>query len=74
MIYFLNFYPRLLLNDSINQLQIILDGFSNISDYHPVLHTIFIVIPYYIGFGLSNSIETGVAFSTFTQMIVTIQP
>lgn len=69
MPYFLNFYPGLLSNDSINQLEIILDGFSNISDHHPVLHTIFIAIPYCIGFGLSNSIETGVAFSTFTQMI-----
>ena len=69
MPYFLNFYPGLLSTDSVSQLNTIINGFSNLSDHHPVMHTLFVAIPYYIGFGLSNSIETGVAFSSFTQMV-----
>lgn len=67
--YFLSFYPGILSPDSITELKIIIDNFSNISAHHTILHILFISIPVNIGNTLFNSLEIGIALSSITQMI-----
>ena len=67
--YFLRFFPGTLSPDSISELSIIENNFSVLSDHHPLLHVLFIAVPYIIGKKFFGSIAVGVAFYTITQMI-----
>lgn len=68
--YFLAFYPGTLSSDSISELTIVINHFSSISDHHPVIHMLFISIPYNIGFWISKSTTIAIALTTICQMIV----
>ena len=68
--YFLSFYPGALSPDSISELTTVINNFANASDHHPIIHMLFISIPYKIVFGITNNITIGVAAVTLTQMIV----
>lgn len=68
--YFLNFYPGLLSYDSFSELSIIINNFSSVSDHHPVLHTLFISLPYNIGMSIFNNMNSAIALVTITQMII----
>ena len=68
--YFLNFYPGTLSSDSLWELSTVIHHFSFVSDHHPVIHTIFISIPYNIGYRIFGTITAGVATATLTQMII----
>ena len=70
MPYFLSFYPGNLSPDSISELTTIINNFSNASDHHPIIHILFIAIPYKIVFGITNNMTISVAAVTLTQMIV----
>lgn len=70
MPYFLTFYPGTLTPDSIGELSTVINKFTVVSDHHPVIHMLFISIPYNIGFKIFNSISAGVAFVSITQMII----
>lgn len=70
MPYFLRFYPGALSPDSIGELSTVINNFSSVSDHHPVIHILFISIPYNIGVKLFGNVYAGVAFSTITQMII----
>ena len=68
--YFLTFFPGTLSPDSFLELDIIVNNFSSISDHHPVLHVLFIALPYNIGFKLFGSMIAGIALATVSQMII----
>lgn len=68
--YFLTFFPGTLSPDSLGELGIIVNNFSSVSDHHPVLHILFIALPYNIGFKLFGSMTAGIAFATICQMII----
>lgn len=70
MPYFLSFYPGNLSPDSISELTTVINNFSNASDHHPIIHILFIAIPYKIVFGITNNMTISVAAVTLTQMIV----
>lgn len=67
--YFLVFYPGIISYDSIEQLEMIIHGFDVISDHHPILHTIFIAIPYHLGFGITKNVICGAAMVSLFQML-----
>lgn len=50
MPYFLSFYPGNLSPDSISELTTVINNFANASDHHPIIHILFIAIPYKILF------------------------
>ena len=56
--------------DSIVELDIVTSKFTSVSDHHPVLHILFIAMPYYIGSSIFNSAAIGVACVSLTQMLV----
>lgn len=68
--YFLTFFPGLLSSDSLGQLGWILNDFKGISDQHPVAHTLYISIPYNIGYMIFGKIGAGVASFSIFQMII----
>lgn len=68
--YFLSYYPATITADSVGELSQIVDNFTHISNHHPVIHLIFIAIPFKIGMGLFHNINFAVALSTITQMII----
>lgn len=68
--YFLCFYPGTLSPDSFSELKTIINGFSNVSDHHPVMHIIFISIPYNIGIKIFGNMSSAIATVTVTQMVV----
>ena len=68
--YFLNFYPGTISSDSLWELSTVIHHFSSVSDHHPVIHTIFISIPYNIGYKIFETVTAGVALATLTQMII----
>lgn len=68
--YFLTLYPGVLSPDSFSEIKTILNNFSSISDHHPVLHILFISIPFNIGRWLFNDINSAVALVSVTQMII----
>ena len=68
--YFLSYYPATIIADSVGELSQIVDNFTHISNHHPVIHLIFIAIPFKIGMGLFHNINFAVALSTITQMII----
>lgn len=68
--YFLAYYPGTLTYDSFVQLDFVVNKFKFISDHHPVLHTIFIAIPYYIGSIIFNTSNSAVALVTIVQMLI----
>ena len=70
MPYFLSFYPGNLSPDSISELTTVINNFANASDHHPIIHILFIAIPYKIVFGITNNMTISVAAVTLTQMIV----
>ena len=70
MPYFLRFFPGLLTPDSIGELTTVINNFSSVSGHHPVIHMLFIAGPYNIGYKMFNSITSGVACSSLTQMII----
>lgn len=70
MPYFLSFYPGNLSPDSISELTTVINNFANTSDHHPIIHILFIAIPYKIVFGITNNVTISVAAVTLTQMIV----
>lgn len=67
--YLLSFFPGVLTPDSISELGTVINNFTNLSNHHPIIHTIFIAIPYNIGFKITESVSFGVALATITQMI-----
>lgn len=68
--YFIAFFPGILSYDSIEQLRFVINGFEAISDHHPVIHTIFLAIPYNIGYFLTGSVVVGVVFASILQMVI----
>ncbi len=68
--YFLAFFPGTLSSDSFAELSIIVNNFVYITDHHPVIHLLFILLPYKIGYGIFGSMTAGVALVTICQMIV----
>lgn len=68
--YFLVCYPGILTPDSIYEMRTLVQNFKFISDAHPVLHTIFMYLPYTLGMKITNDINVSVAFITITQMII----
>jgi len=70
LIYLLAFFPGTLTNDSISELTTIINDFATLSDHHPILHVIFISIPFNIGNKLFSNINYSVALVTITQMII----
>lgn len=70
MPYFLSFYPGNLSPDSISELTIVINNFANASDHHPIIHILFIAIPYKIVFGITNNMTISVAAVTLTQMFI----
>lgn len=67
--YFLSLYPGELSADSIAELNKI-NGLMPLSNHHPVIHILFVAIPYKLGVGLFNNTNIAVALSSLTQMIV----
>ena len=68
--YFLSFYPVNLSPDSITELTTVINNFTNASDHHPIIHMIFIAIPYKLMFSLTKNMIISIAFSTIIQMLV----
>ncbi len=68
--YFLSFYPGNLSPDSITELTTVINNFTNASDHHPIIHMIFIAIPYKLMFSLTKNMIISIAFSTIIQMLV----
>lgn len=68
--YFLSYYPGTLSSDSLGELQMIMDGFRSLSDHHPLLHVVFMAIPYQIGMALFHSQTSAVGLISMTQMVI----
>ena len=68
--YFLIYYPGLFTNDSIAELNMIVNNFSTISDHHTVIHLLFMTIPYKVGMALFNNTVIACSLITLTQMII----
>lgn len=68
--YFLSYYPGILSPDSLSELGTVINNFTTISDHHPVLHILFIAIPYNIGKSIFGTVTMGVALSTILQMSI----
>lgn len=68
--YFLSYYPATITSDSLSELTTVINNFDVLSDHHPLIHTIFIAIPYNIGFFLTHKISIAVAFTTIFQMLI----
>lgn len=68
--YFLSYYPGTLTPDSFQELGIIANNFSSISDHHPIIHVLFIYLPYTVGFKFFHSMTIGIVFATIFQMII----
>ncbi len=68
--YFLRFFPGTLSPDSLIELTTIVNNFEVVSDHHPVIHMLFIAIPYNLGVKIFDSMTAGVAFATVTQMLI----
>lgn len=68
--YFLRYFPGTLTPDSFKELEIVVNNFKVISDHHPVIHVLFIAIPYSIGYKIFGTPNAGVAFYSITQMIL----
>lgn len=67
--YFLSMYPAAMSGDSFGELTMVINNFETITDHHPVLHLIFLWIPYTLGYKIFGTITAGVACTTITQMI-----
>ncbi len=65
--YYLTYFPGLLSNDSVWQMDQVL-GIRPYSNHHPFTHTMMIKLVYTIGFAIFGTIRGGVAFYTFSQM------
>ena len=68
--YILRFFPGLLSPDSLFEVGTILNGFSSVSNHHPIIHTLFIAGPYNIGYAIFQSIDAGIFFATITQVLI----
>lgn len=68
--YFLSYYPATITSDSLSELITVINNFDVLSDHHPIIHTIFIAIPYNIGFFLTHKISIAVSFVTISQMLI----
>lgn len=68
--YFLAYYPGGLTNDSIDQLTMIVNNFSFISNHHPITHTLFLSLPFKLGMKVFSNINSAIALVTITQMII----
>ena len=68
--YFLKYYPGVLTPDSLSEIDIIFNNFSHISDHHPIIHTLFISLPFNIGYKIFHSANLGVTLYSLIQMII----
>lgn len=68
--YFLTYFPGVLSPDSMNEMVIVCNNFAYMNNHNPVIHVLFIALPYKIGFALFGNANVGVAFATFAQMMV----
>ncbi len=68
--YFLIYYPGFFTNDSIAELNMIVNNFSTISDHHTVIHLLFMAIPYNLGMALFNNSIIAASLITITQMVI----
>lgn len=69
-IYLLNFYPGIASYDTCEQLHYVLNNFNGITNHHPILHTLFMALPFKIGLFLTNNITISMLLITISQMIV----
>ena len=69
-IYYLSFYPGILTPDSIDQMNQIINNLNGLSNHHPVLHTLFMLVPFKIGSFIFGSTNAGVACISFVQLIL----
>lgn len=69
ILYFIIYYPGILSNDSLLELNMIL-GNETITDHHTIIHFLFMKIPYELGYYITHSKNIAVSFISITQMIV----
>lgn len=69
ILYFIIYYPGILSNDSLSELNMIL-GNTPITDHHTVIHFLFMKIPYELGYHITHSKNIAVSFISITQMII----
>lgn len=67
--YFLSLYPGALSNDSIGEISIIMNNFTSMTNHHPMIHVLFITLPFKIGMSIFGNINAAVACSSVFQMI-----
>ena len=69
--YFLATYPGILTPDSISEMKEIVCNNCTLTNHHPLIHVLFMYIPYQIGINIFHNVNQAVALITFTQIIVT---
>ena len=69
--YFLALYPGVLSPDSIEEFSMFIKANVALSNHHPLIHVLFMYIPYNIGMALFHNTNAAVATVTVTQMIIT---
>ncbi len=69
--YLLALYPGCLSADSIEEFKMIMTPNAVLSNHHPLIHVLFMYIPYNIGNMLFHNPNAAVATVSFTQIIVT---
>ena len=69
--FFLATYPGLLTPDSISEMKEIICTNCTLSNRHPLIHLLFMYIPYQIGINIFHDVNQAVALATFTQVVVT---
>lgn len=67
--YFLALYPGVLSSDSISEINIIMNNLANVDNHHPIIHVIYVYIPFKIGMTVFNNTNIAVACSSLVQMI-----
>lgn len=68
--YYLALFPGTVSPDSIGELTIITNGFVSISDHHPIVHVLFMTLPYNLGKFVFGSPNAGVALISIFQSVI----
>ena len=68
--YFLSLYPGELSSDSITEIATFVNNFKNLSNHHPVIHMLFVYIPYNLIYNIFGNANLAVASSTLLQMLI----
>ena len=68
--YYLALFPGTISPDSISELTMITNNFQTMSDHHPILHVLFMSIPYTIGLKIFDSANIALAITSSLQSII----